>query len=169
MDTVKYRKQVFDFFQKYKFAILVLLLGMGLMLICPKEKTEMIHTASTQPTIEDTQSLQDELSVILSQIQGAGKVSVLLTVSAGAETIFQLDEDQNVTDTESSRQSNTVLITDGQREQQGLIRQVNPEAYRGAVVVCEGGDDPTVRLRIVEAVSKATGLGADRISVLKMK
>ena len=60
-------------------------------------------------------------------------------------------------------------MTDGQRGQTGLVRQVLPATYRGAVVVCQGADDPRIRLAIVEAVSMATGLGADRISVLKMK
>ena len=39
----------------------------------------------------------------------------------------------------------------------------------GAIVVCQGGDNATVRLAIIEAVSNVTGLGADKISVLKMK
>jgi len=39
----------------------------------------------------------------------------------------------------------------------------------GAVIVCQGADDPQVRLSIVDAVSKVTGLGSDKISVLKMK
>ena len=39
----------------------------------------------------------------------------------------------------------------------------------GAIIVCQGGDSPTVRLNIVEAVSNVTGIGSDRITVLKMK
>lgn len=35
-------------------------------------------------------------------------------------------------------------------------------------MVCQGADNAAVRLAIVEAVSKVTGLGANRISVLKM-
>jgi hypothetical protein len=41
--------------------------------------------------------------------------------------------------------------------------------YQGAVVLCQGAADAAVRLAVVEAVSKATGLGADKICVLKMK
>ena len=62
-----------------------------------------------------------------------------------------------------------MTVTDGQRNETGLVRQVNPPSYLGAVVVCQGGDDPRVQLDIVNAVSRITGLGADRISVLKMK
>ena len=39
----------------------------------------------------------------------------------------------------------------------------------GAVVVCDGGDDAAVRLAVTQAVSAYTGLGSDRITVMKMK
>jgi hypothetical protein len=37
------------------------------------------------------------------------------------------------------------------------------------VIVCQGGDQPEVKLAVVEAVCDAVGLTADKISVLKMK
>lgn len=39
----------------------------------------------------------------------------------------------------------------------------------GAVVVCEGSDSPGVRLDVTNAVMAYTGLGSDKISILKMK
>ena len=47
--------------------------------------------------------------------------------------------------------------------------QVNPARFLGAVVVCQGADDPQVRLQVIDAVSKATGLRSNCIAVLKMK
>lgn len=40
---------------------------------------------------------------------------------------------------------------------------------QGCVVVCEGADSPAVRLDVTSAVTAYTGLGSDRISVMKMK
>ena len=54
-------------------------------------------------------------------------------------------------------------------KESGLVQRVDPPKYLGAVIVCQGADKAAVKLAIVEAVSKATGLGADQISVLKMK
>ena len=93
----------------------------------------------------------------------------MLTVSAGETTLYQNDQDTNTGDTTSSVRQETVIITDSDRNQHALISQVLPPKYQGAVIVCQGADLPTVKLAIVEAVSKATGLGADQISVLKMK
>ena len=39
--------------------------------------------------------------------------------------------------------------------------------YRGALVVCDGGNNDRVRLAVIDAVSVLTGLGADRIAVVK--
>ena len=39
----------------------------------------------------------------------------------------------------------------------------------GAVVVCQGADQPAVRLDVTNAVAAYTGLGSDKISVIKMK
>lgn len=155
-------KKILAFLGKYKFAILIL--ALGLLLMALPGRTEPATTVQeTQP--EPERDVAQELSRILSQIQGAGKVEVLLTLEAGEETLYQYDE--NLSDSAQNR--DTVTVTDGQRGQTGLVRQVLPATYRGAVVVCQGADDPRIRLAIVEAVSMATGLGADRISVLKMK
>ena len=109
------------------------------------------------------------MAALLTQIEGVGKVEVMLTIASGEETVFQTDQDISMgNDTQSTRQE-TVMTTDTQRNQTGLIKQINPARYLGAVIVCQGADSPSVRFAVVDAVSKATGLGSDRISVLKMK
>jgi stage III sporulation protein AG len=72
-------------------------------------------------------------------------------------------------DNNTSANSDTVTVTDSDRNENGLIRQINPPVYSGAVVVCQGADNPQVKLSIIDAVGKLTGLGSDKISVIKMK
>ena len=93
----------------------------------------------------------------------------MLTEALGEEIIYQTNDDISNGDTSSSSRGDTVTITDSERNENGLVRQQNPPKYMGAIVVCQGGDNATVRLAIIEAVSNVTGLGADKISVLKMK
>ena len=162
MDQQSILNKAKAFFQKYRYALLVVLLGLGLMLIPGKDQPETVPQQETAP---QSVSLSEEMEQILSSIQDAGRVKVLLTLEKGEETVYQTDEDR---DGESVR-LDTVLITDADRNQQGLIRQVNPAKYLGAVILCQGADSAAVRLAIVEAVAKLTGLGTDRISVLKMK
>ena len=169
MDIKSVIKKLSDFLQKYKFVALIILIGIVLMLlpIGTQKKTEeaSFHTNKASAEV----NIEDELEKILEQTAGVGQVKVLLTKGSGEETIYQTDTDSASNETERTKRSNTVTVTDSERSQTGLVRQINPPTYMGAVIVCHGGDDPQVRLKVIDAVSKATGLGANRISVLKMK
>lgn len=161
MEHIAIGTKLQEILKKYRYALLVLVLGVGLMLLpVGKSETTAAEPVSTQPE-QDTTDMERRLEAILSQIQGAGEVQVLLSVAQGEQTVYQADTADGRTD--------TVIITDGDRAQQGLVEQVNPPRYLGAVIVCQGADSAAVRLAIVEAVASATGLGTDHISVLKMK
>ena len=161
MERLKIPDPVMEFLRKYRYVAIVLLAG--IILMCLPGKNNRTERETTVTSAAETADTARELEQILSQVKGAGEVRVLLTSSQGEKTIYQTDRSGDGTNID------TVLITDADRAQQGLIRQVDPPVYLGAVIVCQGGDDPAVRLAIVEAVSDATGLGADRITVLKMK
>lgn len=159
MDQIKQRLTAF--LKQYQFVALILALGLALMLLPEREKP----AASDAQPIAESWSAEERLEQILSQIQGVGKVRVLLTVAQGEQAIYVYDEDRS----ESDLSREAVVITDGERAQTGLVSQVLPPSYLGAVIVCQGGDLPGVKLAIVEAVCDATGLTADKITVLKMK
>lgn len=153
--------------KQYRYVALILLIGMGLMLL-PEGKEE-----EAAPDIRETEpsegSVEEKLAKILSRMEGAGNVEVLLTIGTGAETIYECDEDRSTGESGGTERREVVVITDDARNEQGLVQQVNPPTYQGAVILCQGADSPAVRLSIVEAVCDATGLTADRITVLKMK
>lgn len=164
MEQLNIKTRFEAFFQKYKFVLLVVAVGIAFMLI-----PDFIPQSNTQETIEAEpermEGMEVRLQKILTNIKGAGRVEVMLTEASGQETVYQ-------TDTElSGDRSNhdTVIVSNADRTELGLIMQINPPIYLGAVIVCDGADDAKVRLSVTEAVSNATGLGADKISVLKMK
>lgn len=165
MDRVNIGGKWKEFLKKYRYVILVVFLGLLLMAI-PNHKEEQ---EAPEETIPHVQSTEEALEDILRRISGVGDVKVLLTVAAGEETLYQTDDEDTVNGQGQTVRKDTVIIAGTDRAQQGLIRQVNPVRYLGAVIVCDGADRAEVRLAIVDAVSKATGLGADKISVLKMK
>ena len=157
-----------EFFYKNRAVALVVLLGVLLMLL-PTGKTETQQPQQQAAVSQPRESLETRLEQILSQVSGAGNVRVLLTQERGETSVYQLDL-QEVTDGDRREiRQDTVTVTGSDRQQEGLLTQVEAPWYRGAVVVCQGGDNPTVRLSVVEAVSGATGLPSNRITVLKMK
>lgn len=170
MEWVDIRLKVTEFIKKYRYVAIVLLAGLFLMLLPEGDTTQEEILQPQAETVPDSPvSLQDSLSEILSKIEGAGKVQVLLSQAAGEQTIYQTDEDLSSGETGSDIRRETVIISGSDRAESGLVQQVNPPVYLGAIVLCQGADSAAVRLAIVEAVANATGLTTDKISVLKMK
>lgn len=166
MDWMTLRGKAVLWLKEYRYVLLVLVLGIVFMLL-PQGGAEKKEDAEPleQETISE-ETLQEQLEAILSQVQGAGKVRVLLSEAEGKEIQYQTDEEERSQD---SYQRDTVILSDSGRSQSGLIKQINPPKYLGAIILCQGADSASVILALVEAVSNATGLTTDRISVLKMK
>ena len=164
MDWLSLKEKGMSFWRKYKFALLILALGFALMLIPGRKDTALPTPKINQE--EASTDMEDRLEEILTKIQGAGKVSVMVSLSSGEEIVYQKDEDVN---SDGSFKYETVIITDSERNQKAVVQQVIPESYQGVIVVCQGAEKASVRLSIIEAVAKVTGLGTDHISVLKMK
>lgn len=162
MDWIAGKGKVQNFLKKFRLVIIVLLAGILLLTLPSGEEEEQ----TTAPVAQEV-SLSDSLEEILSKVSGAGEVSVLLTQAAGEETVYQTDD--NIESGGNTTRRETVLVSGSGREEAGLIRQVKSPTYLGAVIVCQGADNASVRLAVVEAVRSATGLTTDRISVLKMK
>ena len=168
MDWITMKKTIPEVINKYKFEILILLLGIVLIRI-PGAKTDDSDDSRITPEQDTILSLEQQLEELLGNIKGAGEVHIVLTTAIGEEILYQGDRDESVSGESSTLRTDTITVKDSDDNETGLIKQINPPVYLGAVVVCQGADSPAVRLAITEAISRATGLGADKISVLKMK
>lgn len=127
-----------------------------MLMLLPSKSPE----ASPAETLAAAETdMETRLETILCRIDGAGQVAVMLTEATGEEILYQTDD----------QGTDTVLVTDSDRSEKGLVRSRQPPVYRGAIVVCTGADSAAVRLAVVEAVSNVTGLGSDKITVLKME
>ena len=146
--------------RRYRAAALVVLVGIFLMALPGRGEKP-----PEPPTQAESRDLSQSLSEVLSRMEGAGEVQVLLTEAEGEKRIYEQDQDRNGEDFRST----TVLISGTGREEAGLLRQIDPPRYLGAVILSQGAGSSAVRLALSEAVSKATGLSFDRITVLKMK
>ena len=162
MDRLAVTERITEFIKKYKFVMIVLAVGIILMLLPGKQEETAVPVTENKATAEYNWDITASLTQILSQIKGAGEVKVLLTLAGGQNTVYQYD-------TDGTGRHETVIVTDGNRNQSGLVQRVDPPVYQGAIIVCQGADNDVVRLHIIEAVARVTGLGTDKISVLKMK
>ena len=164
MDIKSLRTSLIKTICKYKYVCLIIAVGILLMLI-PTNKSATVEKEEIVPIKNSLASTEEKLEEILSAVSGAGEVRVLLAVQTGEETIFKTDDKGS----HENKNTSTVIVTDGNRNQTGLVQQTISPVYRGAIIVCEGADKPEVRLAITHAITNATGLRSDQVSVLKMK
>lgn len=163
-------KGVRKLWDKYKFAALVALIGAGLLL-WPSGSGGTPKTAEAPQETAESRDIQAEMADILGAISGVGQVKVMLTVDSDGERQLAQDTELSYSgDTRApedySRRSETVLVGSGSGGGAVVTRTLYP-TYRGALVVCQGGDRADVKLAVTEAVAALTGLSADRITVAK--
>ncbi len=160
-------QQLWKLLDKYKYVLIVLAVGLALLLWPTGEKERPEETASADGVEDfDLAALEEKLSQTLSQVEGAGKVTVTLTVKSGMEQVPLTDRSTTVSERENSVEEKTVVINTGSG-QEAVVRVQRSPVFQGAVVVSQGGDRADVRLLLTQAVSALTGLGADRIAVCK--
>lgn len=114
--------------------------------------------------------LERRLERLLSEIDGIGSVSVMVTVDTSSRLIY----DRNIK-TEGSQQSGsdsssesfekqTEVVLAGSSKDPLQIGTVQPQV-RGAAVVCSGASDPVIRERVANTVAKALNIGISRVYV----
>lgn len=157
------------FLKQYKFVLIIIAVGILLLALPSGDgKTTAASTDGVAGGEEDfsVEALEEKLSRILSKVEGAGEVTVMLTVRSGMERILATDRDASEDELESDLREETVVISTDAGEEVVLIGQNYP-TFQGALVVCPGGSDPKVQLQLTQALSALTGLGSGRITVCK--
>ena len=158
---------------KNKYALLVVLAGIFLLLLPTGGSGNEQQSAMPEPQPRSAQfSLAEQerrIAEALSQIDGAGEVTVVLTLRSSMEQVVAQDRRGSSRAEGSGEQSeNTVIITTGSQQQSPVaLKYIYPE-YLGALVVAQGADNAAVRLELLSAVATLTGLGTDRITVTRM-
>lgn len=154
-----------ELLKKYKFVLLVLAAGVLLLLLPSGGQEEAADRARAEEDFS-VEALEEKLSQVLSKVEGAGQVSVVLTVRTGMERVFAEDVTASRTEDEAQSTSKAVILSTGAGEETVLISQNYP-VFQGALIVCRGGDDPAVKLLLTQAMAALTGLGSDRITVCR--
>ena len=160
--------------ERNKFVLLVIAAGAALLLLPALPggsgaAGESAAAAGEEADAFQVEALEKRMEEALSRITGVGEVRVVLTLQSSPRQILAQDTDSSVRGEETEASLSTVIVSKGSGvEGTVTLQQISPQ-YQGALVVCSGGGNPSVRLQVVEAVSALTGLGADRISVCEGK
>ena len=139
-------------------------------------------TAEIQNDAAYRKSVEENLEALLSEINGAGKVSVMITWESTAEKVIQEDsvyeknknsqegeDNRRVENEEIRNQQNSVYITDENGNQiPYVVKELTP-SVSGIAVVAEGGKNPQVAAAIIEVVEALFELPANKVAVSEMQ
>ena len=154
-----------ELWKKYKFVLLVVLVGIILMLLPVSSQTKETEENKSQIPQEsfDLAAMEQRMEEVLGKIDGVGKLRLMLTLQSGTRLTLAEDTQRD----QDRTQREIVTLNRGSGNQEIVITNRFYPVYQGAVVVCQGADSSAVRLAITETVQALTGLPSDRIRVAK--
>lgn len=142
--------------------------------LASQEITENMVSGSSSTDLENS------LETILGNIEGVGKVKVLITYSESSQTVPMFNEDTSISATEETdtnggsrkiSQENTkkeVIYQEVDGEKIPITQSVIMPTIEGAIITAAGAGNATVKSNIIQAVEAATGLATHKIQVFPM-
>ena len=135
-----------------------------------KEDTAQEKTEQKYEKKDYAEYLEHKLEQVLGQMEGVGKVSVMVTVADQGEhtsTVTNTDSGSMEMTTEKESGEETVYEESGGEKAPYVSKEILPE-IEGVLVVAEGGDSPWIVSDISDAVKALFQVEAHRIKVVKM-
>ncbi|MHC6179447.1 stage III sporulation protein AG [Clostridium sp. JNZ X4-2] len=139
------------------------------------------QASQDSPSDDYEKSTQENLKNTLEQIDGVGKVEVMISFQSGEEQVpaVNINDSTNTTEekdntggTRNSTQQNngsTVVTTnDGSKSEPLILKTYNPKVL-GVCIVAEGAENKITELRISKAVTDLFGISEDKVNVYPMK
>ncbi|MEG2018202.1 MAG: stage III sporulation protein AG [Clostridium sp.] len=126
-------------------------------------------------------SLEEELTSILEEIDGVGKVKAVINFENGVERIPVFNEDKSTSETKETDTSggerninqenggSNVVMESNEGNQKPFITKENSPTISGILIVAEGADDRATELRVKQAALKLFGLEDEKVVVYPMK
>ena len=175
------------FFQKFKkfkgaqIAVVVILVGVMCLIAFSSFKSISSNKASSEvegKTSLDAyvKSLEDKLASVLSQIEGAGEVSCMITLSSGFEQKLAYETQSSTTSGEkegaqtsnSTNSDSVVYVTKNGNKEPVVLYEESPK-ISGVVVIAQGAKNVNTKLDIIRAVRALLKVDASCIEIINHK
>lgn len=148
----------------------ILLIALSELLPTSESKDKNTEQQTTYVSANNYEAVAEKrLKEIISNINGAGRVEVMVTIDSSPEIVYAKNEKEKIkTDEKSTEHSydGSYVVDDNDN---GVVLKTSEPEIRGVIVVCDGGDKPSIKKDITDAVSSVLSIKSNNISVLKMK
>ncbi len=167
------KDKVFNIFQKKdsrnKILIVAAVLGVVLILLSELDfstpKAE--ESVQTGDYAQYVSTLNDELTSVISSIDGVGDCKVMITLKNTKENVYAENSETSSSDSSNSENNEYVIYNSENGDAPLLLKEEMPQVA-GVAVVCSGGDSEAVRERIIDCVCALFDISSSHVSVSKL-
>ncbi len=122
---------------------------------------------------EYIKNTEKELENIIGDIQGAGKVKVMITLESCYENVYatgsNVKTDEKTDSSQAEYQEEYIVLKNGSNNEECLVIKVFEPTVKGVAVVAQGADNPTVKNAILQTVCALFDISSAKVSVEKMQ
>lgn len=170
MNNAENKKPFSNFFEKIKNnkffqygLIIVIILAVVLVILITHENKSNVVENKTDVEVY-VSNLEDKLSSLLSEVEGAGKVKVVISVDGGNETV--LASKVTVTETANGKERvETPILVNGKTV---VLKELYPKIV-GVLIVSEGAKNLMVLSKIQQATVSLLDVNVSQVEILAMK
>ncbi|MEE1224311.1 MAG: hypothetical protein UH081_03525 [Clostridia bacterium] len=155
------KEQIIKFLKNKNNALIVVILIIGVIIMMSAGGESSKKTEPEQEGI----SYAKELENILADIEGAGKVKVMITYYGTSQKDIAYETKTNKSEGERTSEDRKAVISDGVPM---VVRETYP-GVRGVVVTAQGADNAAVKRKLTEAVTAALDVPEYRVCICKSK
>ena len=157
IETIKNSKAV-------QYGLVIILAVIAFLILCGGFGTDNKSVQTNLTTENYVTSLEERLSNALSKVEGAGKVSVVITVESGMETVLASEIITNQTSS-GKEVIETPILVNGKTV---VLKELYPK-ISGVLIVAEGVGNISVFNRIQQAAVSLLDINVNQIEILTMK
>ena len=184
-------KEVFKYRNGKLFGDIAIAIFFGIMLILAGDMV-FGKKDNARPPAETVQTdlsegdyisrLEEKTKGLLSQVEGAGNVDVMITLSSEGESVYAQENKKSTSQTEESasqgdsrgiasetEESTVVTVNNGDGSTSPVVIKEMTAEISGIVIVAEGGDNVLVKDSLIRAAQALFGVPANKVEVFKMK
>lgn len=151
------------------FILILLLILFGNFNFSSKTSASVGTSTTYISSTQYAENLEEKLKTVLSKINGAKSVEVMITLQSGTSYVLASNEETKTTtngaDSTTTVSTNPIIIENGTDSNPIIISEVLPKIL-GVVVVSSGAYNVAVRLNLLNAVQTLLDLPASQIQIL---
>jgi len=141
--------------------------------ILPGTEKRMVQSGYSLEGQEIVADIEKRLSELLSKVEGAGQVSVMVYADTSSEQVPAYNDIQDTRNDErvdgrSLEVSETRQLALAGTDEPVILKVIIPQ-IKGVIVVAEGADDVLVKAQLNNAVCTLLGIPEHRVQILKHK